>query len=496
MQCRKTHGTDGRYAMPEKSGENGQPNSKSGKKGGKMKLQRNGRAAAVLLATLFLFPGTEARVFGAEGIYGAAGDCRTAEICSAAADSGVGKATPVSVEEQKGPGAAPEGRKTAGEIRQEALTDGQISWAEIPELVRAGNPVWLAVSGPAARESAEILSACEAFREELYENVGMIDEELEKIRERKAELRELPGTAVIDEQGTTAAEQLRIEEANERILKQNRRQTVLSVSDVIIPEKDRLRAGEERMELQYRSILESVEEMAIAWQQLKAEHDSFTARLEFLRAQETGTEAAFSRGLVSEVRKTETELLCSRMERETESLQSSMDGLHRSLMISLGFPADTKALIGAVPPADEEYVRSIDLQADLQRVLENSEELENTEGYRNFGKFGDEKLQKDEANRIRTELSSGCENAYRDILEEKTALRSARTALEKAETEQKLTEDRFSRGMISRLDLMKIRADVREARALVAVTELGYRSAVENYRKQTAVKTAGSDGPF
>lgn len=375
-------------------------------------------------------------------------------------------------------------------------TGRRVSWEEIPALVENGNPTWKAISETTDREAAAMTAACAAFQAQLYETVEMIDEELDAIRIRKAELRELKSSTVIDGKGTTAAQQIAREAENERILKQNRQEVILSVASVVLPEKTALDKAREDLQPQLTAIIAGVQELYTSRQELAAQQSSLLALLEVQEAQAQAAAAACEHGIISESVNAQNQLSLKQLQNQAESLDRNLKKAERSLKTALGIDPEEKVQFGPVPAVDEAKVSAIDPEADLKKLLENSEELKEAEGDKNFGKFGDEKLQQDEVNRIRGELTASVETAYRELMDERRAAADTKKELEAAEKQLALKEKQYGKGWISRLEYLEEKASCQEVKSLEIITELAYRKAMDTYIRLTDIKvTDPNAGP-
>jgi len=368
-------------------------------------------------------------------------------------------------------------------VREAELSDLKVEWEEIPELVRRGNPAWLELSSDTAREKESTTAACEAFRAELYEDVELIDESLEEIRIRKAELKELPGTQTVDETGTTAAEEIRRQEATEQLLKEQRREIIRAVGAVVVPVKDAVRKSEESLEPQLESIILGVRETLIARQQLKLQRDAFAARTGLLRAQADAAAASFARGMISEAEAAEAESRAAGAEADLADMDASLEKVDRSLNRSLGFDADAPTVYEAVPVPEKNFRDGLSRESELEKLYAGSRELKDLTDPKSFSAYGTDKLWQAAVNDVKASLTAEWDRAWEALLNAEKAVTDAES--EHAEAERKLLQarDRFAAGKISRISLMETEASAKEAEASYGEAALSLRKAQEQYRK-------------
>jgi len=390
----------------------------------------------------------------------------------------------VYAEETAGPGMQVE--LTAQEAAHLAkLRDGQLNWDEVDELVSLQAPAWLELSEGYRNQKTEYTGACELYQTRRQEDLDAIDEELEKIRETKKQLSELKPFSIVDEKGTTREQAIRQQEEAARMLRIVRQDVRKSIGAYVIPVGDMLNKQAKELEKQRIAIVDGIHETMTSYRELEIQRDLMVSYVALTEANNSAMETSFKLGLVSEDDLKASRLGLEQAKLSMNSTELSLTKLRNSLGRSLGLKDGTLQKISGFPEPDTAFFTSIDRDADLKKLFEGNGELKDAK--KNFGKYGTRQLQDAAVNQIKSSLRSEYETKYATLRDAKNQFEDALQSEAEAAKQLGIAKEKFSRGLISALEMRSEENTYAEAKAAAELASLSYRQAIDQYRTMLIV---------
>ena len=189
------------------------------------------------------------------------------------------------------------------------------------------------------------------------------------------------------------------------------------------------------MALANRKFLEKVEELCLA-------------------ASESA-KRSYELGLTTEtaVLSAEKELLSARA--SLYGLDSTLDGLRRSLYQMTGYPADGNAQIGGLPQIDPEAISSLDLSVDRAKAIGNNYSLIALRHSASDGSTTGTKGKEAVVSEVEQTLAVTMEALYQSVLQGKAAYEAAGISYEKALLNKGKADRSYELGMIGKIPYLQ-----------------------------------------
>ncbi len=164
-----------------------------------------------------------------------------------------------------------------------------------------------------------------------------------------------------------------------------------------------------------------------------------------------------------------------------KAAEDSRSSLKSSICMMTGWPYDAEIQIGAVPEPDMEAVARIDLEADTEKAVNNNYDLISVRhGSRATStpqqEMRDRNLKDGEA-KVRISM----ESLYSTLMQQKAAKEGADAAWEAAQKERKALDQKYSLGMIGRLEYLQGELAYLQAQSAKLSSDIGMQKAYEDY---------------
>lgn len=164
-----------------------------------------------------------------------------------------------------------------------------------------------------------------------------------------------------------------------------------------------------------------------------------------------------------------------------QAAEDSRDSLKSSICMMTGWDYDADIRIGEIPAPDLEAIAGADLGADTEKAVNNNYELISV---RHGGRVSstpqqemrDRNLQDGEA-KVRISM----ESLYGTLQQQRAAREGAAAAWEAAEKERKALDQKYSLGMVGRLEYLQGELTYLQAESAMQAADISLRKAWEDY---------------
>ena len=362
------------------------------------------------------------------------------------------------------------------------LQDDTAEWEEIPDLVKYYNPTYRMYAGSAEDTNAVLSEAGDRFAEEMGENLDTIDENLKQIAEQREKLAGLPGSMVIDGQGTTAAQALAQLTATERMLKESRTQLRKGMGQVITPITGSRISTEESLKPVREQITKAVESLFVSYAQLQINRSLVEKQIALYETALETRKTMRAKDMSTDLEVLQAEASLNEAKATLLTVDNGMVQLQTAIGLQLGWSADHPPVIGGVPAPDPDFVSAANREEDYKKALENSRTYEQTgklSGYSGPAAV----TRRDEAvNEANANASAKFDALYAEMQKQKLLYDAAQTSLRRAELAKSQAERLMKLGMLGRAEYEGKQLEYISCEASAKLAALSLTAAISDYQ--------------
>lgn len=364
------------------------------------------------------------------------------------------------------------------------LIDNNLEWDEIGNLVRFYNPTYRKYADSVDATNNELSQANDSFRDEMQENVDTIDESLKTLKEQIEKLSALPGSTIIDERGTTAAQALMQLKMMESSLKSTRAQirkgmgasatsvmsTKIKTDEQMEPVRDQITKTIEGLVVSYRQLLinRSLVEKQVAL------YEEIAAMQTKLKDQQLSTEAQVNaaKASVSEAKAT------------LKTVDNGISQLQSAIGLQLGWGADNPPVIGDVPQPDLAYLAQMNPEEDRKKALDESQSFETAGKVETYSAGGGSAVAVRDAalNEETARFNAKFDELYANVTQQKLLYDAANTAMQRAALARDQAKRKMDLGMLTVVEYQAAQLEALSSEATAKLASLSLFNAINEYK--------------
>lgn len=214
---------------------------------------------------------------------------------------------------------------------------------------------------------------------------------------------------------------------------------------------------------------------------LRADKESAEANAQLMQGKYEKAARQASLGAVSQAEAEEAKKAAQAAENQLSALSGQMERTRKDLLMVLGYPADSSAVIDTMPIPDLGRVDGICLEADKWRALGNNYELRQQRSGSSGRTNKELHAHQREVNKGEQSMYGQMDTLYQNVLSARTAWQGACTAHAANEAQWSAASSKMEQGMLSRQEYLEARAVYLEGAAKKAQADVNFQQALDAY---------------
>lgn len=214
---------------------------------------------------------------------------------------------------------------------------------------------------------------------------------------------------------------------------------------------------------------------------LRAEQESAAANAELMQGKYEKAVRQAALGTISQADADEVGKAAQAAMNTAQALADDMGRVRKNLLMVIGYPADSAAVIDSMPLPEQGRMDNITLEVDKWRAMGNNYELRQQRGGASGGTNKELHARQRAINQEEENLYAQIDTLYQDALASRTAWQGACTAQAAREAEWKAASRRMELGMLSRQEYMEARAAYLDGVAAKAQADVNFQQAMDTY---------------
>ena len=214
---------------------------------------------------------------------------------------------------------------------------------------------------------------------------------------------------------------------------------------------------------------------------LRAEQESAAANAELMQGKYEKAVRQAALGTIAQADADEAGKAAQAAVNTAQALADDMGRVRKNLLMVIGYPADSDAVIDFMPVPEQGRVDNITLEVDKWRALGNNYELRQQRGGASGGTNKELHARQRAINQGEENLYAQIETLYQDALASRTAWQGACTAQAAREAEWKAASHKMELGMLSRQEYMEAKAAYLDGAAAKAQADVNFQQALDTY---------------
>lgn len=362
------------------------------------------------------------------------------------------------------------------------LIDDTLEWDEIEHLVFYYNPTYRKYANSVDTTNNELSSASDTFREEMQENVDTIDASLKTLKQQIEKLSKLPGSTIIDEQGTTVAQALAQLEATQTALKESRNQIKSGMGKAASSVTKTRFDAEEQMEPVRDQISKTVEGLVISYQQLLINRSLVEKQVALYQEIVSMQEKLLGQQLATQAQVDAAQASVLEAQATLNSVDNGISQLKSAIGLQLGWSAEKPPVIGNVPQPDLNYLTQMNLEADRKKALDNSQSYETTGDISNYTGSGAVSVRDAVQNEETAKAASAFDQLYANVNQQKLLYDAAQTSYNLATLKRDQAKRKLDLGMLTVVEYEAAQLEALSSEASAKLASLSLFNAINEYQ--------------
>ncbi len=365
----------------------------------------------------------------------------------------------------------------------EALGDGVINWAEIPDIIEQRNPTYVKYYKQADSSLATMRAGYEDFSYQMVEQMRSLDETIDSLEVSEELISSLPSD-IVSYNGANVSKDTALESLEKALnTASSGRRSISSaitstraslyyggkrIDTALTPVKNQLTATVETLIISYKSLEANrslVAEQIALYESLYNTYKSTEAQ-----SLSTATQTAAALNQLNTVRKTLSEL------------DAGLAQLKQNILIQCGYDADEDVSIGDIPDADRSFLDGRDIAADRKKAIEGNPSVVSAGKLSNYQYSSDGMKSRELGeNEALGKANAAFDAIYNELQRELILADSAATSLRKAELNEQSDRLKYELGMLSHSEYAALKLQLAASRASVELSRLNLIQASRNY---------------